>query len=83
MICISNFAEIYNTKFSEGTSGKGRRSTQLGKLRTFFNWHVLLQADFAAEQGGKVGITLNTNWGEPQEPENPAHQAASETWGRF
>jgi len=53
------------------------------QIRAHARAYRLYQAEFAAEQGGKVGITLNTNWGEPQEPENPAHQAASETWMQF
>ena len=39
-----------------------------------------LQAEFAESQQGQVGITLNTNWGEPQEPENPEHIEASNTY---
>ncbi|XP_059091138.1 cytosolic beta-glucosidase-like [Tigriopus californicus] len=34
--------------------------------------------DFAAEQGGFVGITLNVDWAEPQDPNDPSHQEASE-----
>ena len=41
------------------------------------------EADFAANQGGKVGITLNVNWGEPRDPTNPGDVEASETFLQF
>ena len=41
------------------------------------------QADYLATQGGKVGITLNVNWGEPQDAANPEHVEASERFMDF
>ena len=41
------------------------------------------QADYLATQGGKVGITLNVNWGEPQDSANPEHVEASERFMDF
>lgn len=35
--------------------------------------------DFAATQGGKIGITLNVNWMEPREPTSQDDIAASDT----
>ncbi|XP_023324744.1 lactase-phlorizin hydrolase [Eurytemora carolleeae] len=53
------------------------------QIRAHARAYRLYQAEFAASQGGKVGITLNTNWGEPEEPNNPAHQEASDTFMQF
>jgi len=53
------------------------------QIRAHARAYRLYQSEFAASQGGKVGITLNTNWGEPQEPENPEHQAASDAFMQF
>ena len=39
----------------------------------------VFQSEFE-EQGGKVGITINTNWGEPVEANNPEHQEASDRY---
>jgi hypothetical protein len=39
----------------------------------------VFQSEFG-EQGGKVGITINTNWGEPVEANNPEHQQASDRY---
>ena len=43
----------------------------------------LVQADFLASQGGKVGITLNVNWGEPEDETNPEHLEASQRFMDF
>jgi hypothetical protein len=42
----------------------------------------VFQSEFG-EQGGKVGITINTNWGEPVEANNPEHQQASDRYLSF
>ena len=34
-------------------------------------------------QGGKVGITLNVNWGEPEDEANPEHLEASQRFMDF
>jgi len=39
--------------------------------------------DFAEAQGGKIGITLNINWMEPQDPTNEADLEASNTMMNF
>jgi len=41
------------------------------------------EKDFAAAQGGKCGITLNVNWAEPRDPEDPADVEASNTHINF
>jgi len=41
------------------------------------------KADFAAAQGGKIGITLNINWGEPRDPADSGDLDASETYMQF
>jgi len=39
--------------------------------------------DFAADQGGKIGITLNINWMEPRDPTSEEDVAASDTLMAF
>ncbi len=51
----------------------------MDKLFSFTIHHYGFQSEFG-EQGGKVGITINTNWGEPVEPNNPEHQEASDRY---
>ena len=41
------------------------------------------QADFAASQGGKVGITLNVNWGQPRDEADAGDIQASEDYLNF
>lgn len=53
------------------------------QIRAHARAYRLYKAEFAETQGGRVGITLNTNWGEPEEPDNPEHQLASETYMQF
>ena len=36
-----------------------------------------------ASQGGQVGITLNVNWGEPEDETNPEHLEASQRFMDF
>ena len=36
-----------------------------------------------ASQGGKVGITLNVNWGEPEDETSPEHLEASQRFMDF
>ncbi len=39
--------------------------------------------NFFPEQQGRIGITLNVNWAEPQDPNNPADVEAAETRLQF
>ena len=39
--------------------------------------------DFATTQGGKIGITLNVNWAEPRDSDDPADVEASNTHLNF
>ena len=41
------------------------------------------QADFATSQGGKVGITLNVNWGQPRDEADAGDIQASEDYLNF
>ncbi len=41
------------------------------------------QAEFAATQGGRVGISLNVNWCESREPSDKDDIAASDTCMNF
>jgi len=41
------------------------------------------QRDFSQLQGGRVGITLNIHWAEPEDPNDPTHVEASETVMQF
>jgi len=43
----------------------------------------LYQELFAAGQGGKVGITLNFHWAEPEDPSNAECREAAETYKQF
>ena len=36
--------------------------------------------DFFHPPPGKIGITLNSDWGQPRDPSNPSDQVASEIW---
>jgi len=53
------------------------------QIRAHARAYRLYQSEFATAQGGRVGITLNTNWGEPLEPNNPEHLEASERFMQF
>ena len=53
------------------------------QIRAHARAYRAYQADFAASQAGKVGITLNVNWGEPRDPANPGDVEASETFLQF
>jgi len=53
------------------------------QIRAHGRAYRMYKAEFASAQNGRVGITLNTNWGEPQEPENPEHQLASDEFMQF
>lgn len=37
----------------------------------------IYESEFKATQNGRVGITINTEWMEPSDPENPEHVAAA------
>ena len=41
------------------------------------------EKEFAAVQGGKVGITLNINWGEPVDNADPDDLESQETYMQF
>ena len=43
----------------------------------------MFQAEFVERQGGQVGITLNVNWGEPEDDTDPAHLEASQRFMDF
>jgi len=53
------------------------------QIRAHARAYRLYHAEFYETQKGQVGVTLNTNWGEPQEPENQAHQDASNRYMQF
>jgi len=43
----------------------------------------IYEKDFKPTQGGKVGITINSNWNEPKNRDDPEHLAASERAMQF
>ena len=43
----------------------------------------MYKRDFARDQGGKVGISLNINWFEPLDVSDPSHVQAAETKLQF
>jgi lactase-phlorizin hydrolase len=43
----------------------------------------IYESEFKAHQNGKVGITLNTNWNEPKDPNNTEHVEASHRAQQF
>jgi len=49
------------------------------QIRAHARAYRAYEADFAATQGGKVGVTLNVDWAEPQDPDSDEDLAASET----
>ena len=38
----------------------------------------LYDAEFRAAQGGEIGISLDTSWYKPEDPDNPAHVEAAQ-----
>jgi len=53
------------------------------QIRAHARAYRAYQADFAASQGGKVGITLNINWAEPRDEAEAADIEASNTYLNF
>jgi len=53
------------------------------QIRAHGQAYQLYKKEFASKQNGRVGITLNTDWAEPKEPQNPDHQKASDRFMRF
>jgi len=53
------------------------------QIRAHGRAYKLYKEKFADKQKGRVGITLNTDWAEPLEPENPEHKKASDRFMRF
>ena len=53
------------------------------QIRAHARAYRAYEADFAATQGGKVGITLNVNWCEPRDPSDQADITASDTCMNF
>jgi len=49
------------------------------QIRAHARAYRAYHADFAADQGGKIGITLNVDWAEPRNPDDQADVDASET----
>ncbi|XP_023665732.2 lactase/phlorizin hydrolase [Paramormyrops kingsleyae] len=45
-------------------------------------WHIY-NDNYRQDQGGKVGIALNSDWAEPQDPTKPEDIAASELYLQF
>ena len=53
------------------------------QIRAHARAYTAYHDDFAASQAGKIGITLNVNWGEPRDPDNAEDVEASETFLQF
>lgn len=52
-------------------------------LKSHARAYRIYEAEYKASQGGKVGITLDSGWYEPADPENPAHVEAAERAVQF
>ena len=68
-----------------GVEGIGTTSyiSAHNQIRAHARAYRLYKEKFAEGQGGKVGITLNIHWAEPEDPENQTHVEASETIIQF
>jgi len=53
------------------------------KIRAHAKAYRVYQSEFAASQKGQVGITLNIEWGEPEDPNDPTHVEASNENAQF
>lgn len=53
------------------------------QIRAHAKAYRLYQNEFAATQNGQCGITLNTEWGEPEDPNDPTHVEAAENNMQF
>jgi len=53
------------------------------QIRAHARAYRAYHADFAREQGGKIGITLNLNWAEPKDESKEEDRTASETHLQF
>ena len=52
-------------------------------IRAHAKAYRLYQNEFAASQNGQVGITLDIEWGEPEDPADPTHIDASNENAQF
>ena len=53
------------------------------QIRAHARAYRVYKKEFAALQGGQVGITLNIFWAEPEDPNDPLHVEASDTFIQF
>ena len=68
-----------------GIEGMGTTSyiSAHNQIRAHARAYRLYKDKFAEGQGGRIGITLNIHWAEPEDPEDPTHVEASETIIQF
>ena len=76
--------------YGTGTSAPGKHGIGTltyiaahNQIRAHARAYRAYQQDFAAEQGGKCGITLNVNWAEPRDPDKNEDAEASHTHLQF
>ena len=53
------------------------------QIRAHAKAYRVYENEFAATQNGQVGITLNTEWAEPEDPNDPTHVEAADTNMQF
>ena len=53
------------------------------QIRAHAKAYRLYEREFAAAQNGQVGITLNIEWAEPEDPSDPSHVETSDTYLQF
>jgi len=72
-------------EFAPGVQGIGTSAyiAAHNQIRAHARAYRVYQEEFAATQKGKVGITLNIHWSEPEDASNPAHVEASNTRMQF
>ena len=68
-----------------GINGIGTTSyiSAHNQIRAHARAYRLYKEKFTEGQGGKIGITLNIHWAEPENPRNETHNEASETAIQF
>ena len=61
--------------FAPGVSGIGTTSyiSAHNQILAHARAYRLYYNSYSESQGGKVGISLNIHWAEPQDPNNPEH----------
>jgi len=71
--------------FAPGVSGIGTTSyiSAHNQILAHARAYRLYYNSYSEIQGGKVGISLNIHWAEPQDPNNPEHLAASDRVVQF